>query len=351
VVGLCIARYGGRRVIACGAAVFCAGSILFVASTSLWMLYLSRALTGLGASSLYLSLEQEAHRTWKRRYPVYLALIILIGYTGGVVANAPFVLLADAFHYRTVLTWVAAITVALYLGFLLCKVSLPPLPIRPPATIHPAQFTAVLRPRSNRMLFIFGGINFGLFYVLQSVIGKKFLEDYAGLSSTPAAWALSGMGAISAAAGLSLAFLTRWSERRRVAFLRLAGWASLANFTAAALMVYFDVRSPVFAVLFFMLALTSSLSTLMLPLLRQANTDHAGDVAVSAMNFSLYFAVAVFGNLVGVLMGLFPPEPRGDLLIYGRQSYLAVFTAFAFCALLAALCAASITSSRSKTPS
>ena len=41
-------------------------------------------------------------------------------------------------------------------------------------------------------------------------------------------------------------------------------------------------------------------------------------------------AVAALGNLSGHLMDLFPPRQEGELLIYGRNSYLAVLSVMLF---------------------
>ena len=60
-IGLFVSRYGGRRVILPGALLFCLGSLLFPLSSGGW-LYVSRALTGFGASSLYLALIDETIR-------------------------------------------------------------------------------------------------------------------------------------------------------------------------------------------------------------------------------------------------------------------------------------------------
>ena len=49
IAGVLIDRYGGIRVVTAGAIVFAIGSLLFPMSHSVWVLYLSRALVGLGA--------------------------------------------------------------------------------------------------------------------------------------------------------------------------------------------------------------------------------------------------------------------------------------------------------------
>jgi hypothetical protein len=146
------------------------------------------------------------------------------------------------------------------------------------------------------------------------------------------------MGIISALAGPLLALAVGISESRRLALCRIAGLMSVLIFGLTFAFVYLGVHGSVFAWLFALLSLTSSLSSIMLPLLRATNSAETADVAVSMMNFSLFLGVAVMGNLVGWLMNRFPPVPHGGLLIYGQFSYLAVFAGLGGCALLSALC-------------
>ena len=55
------------------------------------------------------------------------------------------------------------------------------------------------------------------------------------------------------------------------------------------------------------------------------------------MNFSFYLAVAVFGNLVGWLMNLFPPAVCDGIRLYGRGSYLTVFGVLSVFAVVSAV--------------
>ena len=345
--GFLVNRYGGRRVIAWGAALFCLGSLAFPAARSLAGLYASRALTGLGAGAVYLGLERETHRAFDRNYSLALSVVIMTGYSGGIAANAPFTAWTEAAGFRSALGWLGAAAGVAYLCFLAIHASLPA--AGPQATPSPlGSFRSVLRRRGNLCAFAFGGLNFGLYYVLQTVIGKKFLEDRAGFSSMAAAWVLSGMGAISACSGLFFALLSRWSGHRRSVFFRAAGISGAVSFVSLTALAASDAGGCVYAALFCGLSLTSSLSCLLLPLLRETNEPETAGVAVGVMNFSFYLAVAVFGNAVGALMNLFPPTARGGALAYGRESYMAVFAGLAVFAMLSAACAFALRDSGGK---
>ena len=339
-IGLLVDRYGGIRVIGVGAMLFCAGEILFPFSNSLLMLYFSRALTGLGASALYLSLIKETMRLFDRNYNIVLSLIIMVGYAGGIMANAPFVAGVEMIGLRNMLLLTGGISILFYLLFLAAGATLKLPPVRREVPVSLRKFGTVLKSRHNCDLFLFSGVNFGLYYVMQTVIGKKFLEDFCFMESESVAWILSLMGTISAISGVLFAVVSRMTGNRRKIFCRLAGIICTGVIFAVTVMVFFDLRTPAIAFLLCLFSLTASMSSITIPLLRETNSEDNTGAAVCFMNFSFYLSVAVFGNLAGFLINLFPPHRTGNVLVYGRESYLmlfAVLTLFAFLVLYGSL--------------
>ncbi len=336
-IGLLVDRYGGARVIAFGALIFCIGSLIFPGSDSLFMLYLSRALTGLGASSLYLSLVKEIMRSFNKNFMIMLSVMILIGYAGGIMANAPFVYYINIYGWRNAMIMVAVLSISFYLLFLLAKSTLR-MPEFKYVPFSFSPFLSILKKRHNRDLFLFCGINFGLYYVIQTVIGKKFLEDFCSMSSENAAWILSLMGFISAFSGLGFALLSRMSGNRRRIFVRIAGLSCILMFSLISLMLILDLRSTWIAGLLCMLSFTASTSSIVVPLLRETNIQELTGVSVSILNFTCYMVVALLGNAVGLLMNIFPPELQNGLMVYSSKSYLAVFGALMVLAGIVAYC-------------
>ena len=331
-IGVLINRYGGRRVITAGGLLFCIGSLLFPWSSTPFELYFSRGLTGLGASAIYLSLIDEIIRSFPGNYTIAISLAIMTGYAGGIMANAPFVAGVHLLGWQTLLKLIAALSIGCYLCFLVAGMGGgkrgPGRRISGVSTT----FKGVLALRHNRELFLFSGINFGLYYVLQTVIGKKFLEDFCRFEPEPAAWILSLMGALSALSCVLFALLSRLTGNRRRIFCRAAGVVCFTVFTLVTLCLAFDLGcAGMIAGLFCLLALTASTSSITIPLLHETNPPELAGTAVSFMNFSFYLAVAIFGNAVGFLLNLYPPEQSGGIRIYSRDSYLAVFLMFALC--------------------
>ncbi len=325
VIGLLLDRYGSARIIATGGLLFCAGSILFPLTHSLPLLYLIRILTGLGAGALYLSLVKESIRIFNRNYNLIVSVILLIGYSGAIAANAPLVAGIEAIGFRNMMLLVGISSLLFLCLFLSCGVTVKLPPVQKNVQIRFGKFISLLKTRHNRHLLMFGSINFGLYYVMQTVIGKKFLEDFCGMASVHAAWVLSIMGTLSAVSGLMFAVSSRLVGNRRRVFCRIVGITSFSVCTSMLMLVLFGIHSRVFAVLLCMLSVTSGIQTILLPLAYETNPQQLGSVAVALMNFSAYVAVAIFGNAVGLLMSLFAPVMRNGIMYYGRSSYLAVF--------------------------
>lgn len=329
VIGFLVERYGGSRVILFGSLAFCAGSILFPLSHGLLELYLGRLLVGIGASSIYLSLMKETRRVFRgKRFSLALSIVIFIGYAGGIMANAPFVIGAGLIGWRRLLLLVGICSVLCWLLFAGAGLVLkfPTAHAKGHFSLRP--FLGILARSNNRSLFLCTGINFGLYYVLQTVIGKKFLEDFCRMEPRNAAWVLSLMGILSALSGVFFAVLSQAFGNRRRIFVRLSGCVSTFVFTIITCMILLDARNSSPAILFCLLAMTASVSSIAIPLLYETNPVGHASFAVCLLNFSFYFFVAIFGNGVGVLLNCFPPEIHGAYQIYTQASWLVAFGMF-----------------------
>ena len=228
--GIFVDRYGGYRVMAVGAVIMGIGCLVFPLSYSLPVMYFSRALLGLGGSMFYLSLIKELGALFEEKdFGIALSIMLFIGYAGGIAANAPFVMAMRLLSWREILLIIAAvvlISVCIYL-ILIRKTDLQG--VNEHVKLRTLPFKLVLHKSHNRALFTFACCNFGISYVIQTVIGKKFLEDFCLMTSAKAAVVLSIMAIVAAVFNIVNASVCKLFHNHRVIFLKGASWITFVS--------------------------------------------------------------------------------------------------------------------------
>ena len=326
-IGRMVERYGGLRIIALGAFFFTAGGLIFPNTHSMPLLYLSRIMLGFGAGCFYLSLVRELERCIPdRNFGVSLSITVFLGYLGSFAANAPFVWCIERFGLSHVLDYAGFVILAVSVLFIAVGSRYQLTSINIGRHFELDSYRQVLFNKYNICLFMFGALNYALMYVLQTVVGKKYLEDICMFSSSKAAWVLSAMSVISAVSSMGLAFLSRHFGGRKVIFFKVSAAISAAAFIFVTFSLMFNFRSGLLtSLLFCCLAAVATMSPLLVMVINEVNPHSVSVTAVGLMNALFFFSVGIFGNLTGFMMNLFPAVNIDGILVYGRNSYLAVF--------------------------
>ena len=186
-VGVLIDRFCGSRVVVFGGFILAAGALWMPFCHTLPTIYASRAVTGLGASAMYLSLIKECDRLFERKYyAMLIGIAYFFGYGGGVCGKLPFALLSQHYPWRHILIAAGGLTALFYLLFLAAKsrVAMPPLP-ETKFTFAPLRHA--LANRYTWMVVFCSTVNFCVYFTIQTVFGEKFLMDFAGLTQVRAA--------------------------------------------------------------------------------------------------------------------------------------------------------------------
>lgn len=337
-IGLLTDRYGGGRVILAGGLLFCLGGIIFPFAKSLGMLYFSRGLLGIGASAIYMSMVKEIARHFEKEISVMLGVLIFIGYTGGIVANGPFVSGAAAIGWRMMLVLIAAVMTAAYLAFAVTQFMLPKAPVQK-VPFNFAPYIKILKNKHNRIVYLSCALSYSSYYVLQFILGKKFLEDFCLMSELHAGWVLSIMGGISAVSGLAVAALSKCFGNRRRIFIFCPYAISLATYSIITVALLLDIRTAAIAGLFLLLPFSANIAPITTSLLRETNDLSAFACTAGFNNFICHFSVAALASIAGMLLEIFPPEIQGNIQIFSRKSYLLVFLLLAALSAVAMWCA------------
>ncbi len=339
VAGMAADRYGGRRTLLFGGAVMCVGAVMFPCSHSITMLFASRVLIGFGSSFVYLSIVKEVDTLFaSRHFAGLLGLAMLASYTGAIAATLPFERAVHRFGWRGTLLAVAGMTLAAVAVVWVVLRRLPQVPVRR-GGIPLKLVWDVLRSRRNWPLLVCGGINFPVLFVIQGVLGKKFLQDAVGLSSAQAAAFVLVMATVcglSAVCGGPVLRLTR--QRRKPVILGATGVILLAT---VLMLVAVLAAAPgwVFLAGYVLLALSIMGSPATSATMKEVNRPDAVAVTISVLNTAAYLGVGVLGNAAGAILDAFGSraEAAETRIVYPTAAYATLFACLAGLALVSTL--------------
>ncbi|OGV74567.1 MAG: hypothetical protein A3K18_15585 [Lentisphaerae bacterium RIFOXYA12_64_32] len=350
VVGIAADRFGGRRTLLTGGVLMALGALAFPLSHSPEMLYLSRALTGLGASFMYLSTIKEVDAlVAPRHFTTVLGSVFFIGYAGGVAGTLPFERVSAAVGWRPALFGAAVLT---FVALFFCAVVVRGVPLhrRPPVSGHVlAPYLRVLRNRRNWPLFVNGAINFSVYFVIQTVLGKKFLQDVAGLSSAAAASFTLAMMVVCALAVFSGGPLLRLTRNRRKPPIVATTLVLVAATSLLCLGVVCRASGWVFLVCYIMLPLIGLASAAGVATVKELNDPNAVAQSVAMHNFAAYVAVAILANAAGLVLDSYRSVAvvtAAGATVYPAAAYTVVFAALLVLCLISVGAALLVTETR-----
>lgn len=328
IIGILADRFSGVRVIIVGGMLFSIGSVMSALTISFPLLCFSRCLTGLGAATIYLSMAKEFAQVAGNGLAFYLGIAVIIGYAGAVTGSFPFISGVSLFGYEKMM-WAAGIfTFAVYIGFLLAasKNKLPT--ICTETKLNLLSFFTVFKKRHNIFLMLTFGINFGTYFALQSVIGKKFLEDFCRMSSNSAGVIMTVTVIIAALNGFMVAVLSRLAGNRRKIFILFSSWGTLASILIIFIAILSEAAQPFFLVFaFILLAFAGNVSPVAIALVKETNDENCFGTILSINNGFAYAVTAIVVNVMGKLMNIYPPETISGVKIYSNASYALAFGA------------------------
>ena len=239
-VGMLADKFGGLRLVTVAGAIFCVGVLGFPFSCgNLTLMYICRFLTGLGASTLYLSLVKESERIFGRKnFAVILGIIYFIGYGGGLFGTLPFALFCEKFKWIPLLISVGVISTLLYLWFLAARKCVPISPIKKTTQFFLQPLFSIIKNPLSWMIVYCSSVNFACNSVIQMIFGKKMLQDTAGIDDTGAAAVIFFQVLVCMFALLSGGIQTRITRNRRKPLMIFSTVLALLN----TLMMYAAIR-------------------------------------------------------------------------------------------------------------
>ena len=137
-------------------------------------------------------------------------------------------------------------------------------------------------------------------------------------------------------------------NERRVPVIGFSAWGCCIG----ALMILIGVVCRTHWVLsgsgMLLMAFAGNISPIYVALLKESNDSNRFGTVICVGNCLAYAISALFGGCAGKLMDFYSPQIVNGVKVYGRESYILVFSVLALLGLLAALLSLAIKESRGK---
>ena len=334
--GVLVDRFGPVRVIVVGGVLLGVGSILFPLSNTILQLYVTRALVGLGASLMYLSVVKELDISFNNRhFSALLSSSLFAGYAGGLMGTMPFEGAVRAFGWRPSLLAVGVACLAAVIlaaaftwNILTKKIS------RSRASVFPA-VRRILSNRTSYSVILCSTVVFGNFFLMQAIIGKKLLEDCCGLNSGAAASYTFLLMLVSMSASVFSGFFSKMIGNRRRPVIIAASFLAVLAPCAGLLILK---ASPVWILPCYLLfGLSSGGTPIFSSTIKEMNDSGYAASAVGVGNAAAYLSIAIYATLSGIVLDKFTAQAvRVEGAIhYPPQAYAAIFTGLLVLSVLA----------------
>jgi cyanate permease len=336
-------RFGGIRVVLLSGILLCLGSILFPLSGGVWGLYLSRALVGVGASTMYLCLVKETdHYFGGKNFAMIFGLLCLLGYAGGLVGTRPFRMLVENIGWRNSCMTVAIATCCVLLVTWLMKYKVNRKDeIRKTNHIFDSM-AIVLKNKLNYPLLITIPLCFSIYFSLQATIGQKFLEDFCGITTMESANYTFVMMLFTMSGMFISGFISRLIGNKRKCFIVFNAVATIL----AMLLILSGISLKLSAAFFFIPYILSAAAAGCTPVnatfMKEINPPGNVAISIGIFNSVVYIMVAVVSKLIGQVLDIFKSSAiiTAKSTIYPPSAYITLFSimlAISLIALVASL--------------
>lgn len=327
--GMAVDRYGGKRSGILGGLLLGAGMLLFATARDTTTLYASRVVAAAGQAFMYLCVVKIAHALFPPwQFAALNGLCIAIGSAGGILGTLPAQRIAQFVGWRP-----------LFLGTGLCSIAavaaialaLSPLHERrrESGIVTWATLRRLFNDRGRLCLMIYDFWVYPSYFILQAVLGQKFIQDWFGCSASTAAAFTMTLTLATIATSLLGAPALRLTGGRRLPLVRLSkGFPPLL---AAVMLAGVVLRWPawVFFICFALMSMNYLGSAASSALMSEL-TDTGTIAFTAAVRNSFPFAGAgVCGGICGAILDRFAPTAAGGVIHYPVGAYIAILAVMA----------------------
>ncbi|HOL22609.1 MAG TPA: MFS transporter [bacterium] len=323
--GISADRFGGFRTFLLGACLFSFSSVLFPFSYSPFILFLARCFVGFSAGFIFISLIKILSTIYEpEEFPLYLGLSLILGYSGGIIATYP---LERSVNF---IGWRNSFLVAGILCSFFTAISIPFLKKTRGSFIQKQTFSLprffkVVRNTHTLPVVISGPAVFGIYFLFQSSIGKKLLEDFCNFSSAKAA----SFTFVMMVANTLFAFLSAYTSHitgRRKPIIMFSTTSTLIAISLILFNLLFNINPLLFLFSYFLLAVSAAVSPVYITVMKEMNSIEVAATSVGFLNTISYLFVSSINFIAGRIMDHFRYSALeiSGVIIYPASAYRAI---------------------------
>ena len=342
--GLFVDRYGGGRVLIFGSLFMTAGAVLFPLSRWLWMVYVARVLTGIGAGTIYLCSVKEIDRLFPGSFTKVLGITMLVGYCGTAFADQPLIWAVKGLgSWRLAAACFDAPLVAATVVLVALSIRQEKPPVNRSVRLFSLEpYQKALRNRDLRTMLCTSPFMYASFIMLQNTIVKKMMGDVGGFSVHSAVFTV--MVVLSAVFQMVPGALEDLMHRRRKGLLMVQlsnAWLGVALIGAGVAVAGNCGATAAVKILMtiglFMLAAAAGSTPLTTGIFREVSDPKSIGVSLSLSNCLVYLLSSFSGQAAGFLMDVVGGRGIREVVEAGKvvkhypsRSYLAVMIMLLF---------------------
>lgn len=335
--GMLVDRFGGKRTGVAGGTLIGVGLVLFASAHTAGTLYIARAVTAIGQTFLYLCVIRIAHDLFPpRRFSTLVGFSTAIGAVGSILGTMPSQWLSQTIGWRSLFIGVGATSlVAAAALALFCR----NLREHGGGKAGTASWRALwnLFNEPGRLCFVTHQMfSYPAYFILQAVLGQKFIQDYLGRPAPEAAFftLLLTIGSATFAATSALLMERLFGNRRKP--LAYIGNGILVVIPAAMMLGIRLSAPPWFFLACFFIVSANILNTAPFSALLAEITDARTIAFTAAIRNSFPFiGSGVVGAICGRILDAHAPmDTAGGAAAFPPEAYMWVLTVMLLFALV-----------------
>lgn len=329
--GVMVDTVGVRRVVAGGALLAAAGTLLFAYSHSIVWAVMGRVLIGLGVGVMFIALL-KFNALWfhERHFGTASGLSILLGNIGAILAGMPLVWAAGHLSWRTIFAALAFFTLILgVITWWFLKDAPASRANREETESWREALTGVLRNRATwPALWPNIGIG-GTLFAFNGLWAVPYLHDVHGLSRGIAAFHVSLLILGFALGALGVGIV---SDRLKRRIPVMVGVSAVYVLAWLPLLFAHVMPLPVSLALFTLMGCGAAGFTLNWACVKEVNHPRLAGMAMSVVNIGAFAAAGILQPLVGSVMDAgWDGTTLSGARVYSSENYRAALTIFLVC--------------------